>query len=283
MLDESHPRILAFQGVAEADIDDYLVLEYHSNGDLWTYLLNNVLPPLSTRIRWALEIAEGIAYLHSKSIVWTDPHLSNVLITKDMHVVLADFAYAVVSPDFWHEFVTMPPPVFTCPRGFLGMTPNRIDIFGFGVILYVLVNGRFPWFSNLNPSWEEQLHIYIDAHDKMKWDTIDDEKVRERFGGIVEKCFTIKYTDGCEMFNELKQVCATWFLEEGEEENNHHSSVIASSAPAEDQVIQTTSIAGEKNTQPGSSSPSRDVTNIGQENNLTKKEDQGVKEMSLLK
>jgi hypothetical protein len=40
---------------------------------LWTYLIEHK-PPLSTRIEWAIQIAEGLAHLQSHSIVWADPH-----------------------------------------------------------------------------------------------------------------------------------------------------------------------------------------------------------------
>ncbi|KAJ7670957.1 hypothetical protein B0H17DRAFT_1085627, partial [Mycena rosella] len=99
------PRILRFQGV---ESDEFLLLDYHANGDLWDYLLSTT-PPLYTHIGWALEIAEGIAYLHSKSVIWVDGHFRNVLVTEDLHVVLADFAFSLINPEDFHWFTTQPP------------------------------------------------------------------------------------------------------------------------------------------------------------------------------
>ncbi|KAJ3716666.1 kinase-like domain-containing protein [Lentinula raphanica] len=222
LLSESHPRIIAFQGIAEMEQEEYLVLQYHPKGDLWTYLLNND-PSLSTRIHWAIEIAEGIAYLHSKSIVWADPHLRNILVTEDLHVVLTDFAFSIISPDWMHRFSTMPPPIFACPTGFWGMTPNRADIFGFGVILFALLTRRFPWVDHLAPSLKEQLQIFTTLHEEEKWDTVGDSKLREHFGEIVEKCFKVKYMSGDGILGDLKQCFANWSEDVANAESDHQA------------------------------------------------------------
>ncbi|KAJ6471186.1 kinase-like domain-containing protein, partial [Mycena vulgaris] len=112
-----YPRILAYHGFADYD-DKYLELQYHPNGDLWTYLLE-IQPPLATRADWALEIAEGLAHIHSKGVIWADAHFRNILVTEDLHVVLADFAYSIMDLSGFHIFTTMPP-VFACPDGYHG-------------------------------------------------------------------------------------------------------------------------------------------------------------------
>ncbi|KAF9014498.1 kinase-like protein [Hymenopellis radicata] len=145
-----HPRIVAFLGLA--DYDGYISLQYHPLGDLWTYILEKS-PPLTRRIQWAVEIAEGLAHLHAKSIVWADAHLRNILVTEDLHVVLADFAFSAVNPPYFHWFTTTPPPIFACPHGYRGLKPTYPDIFGFGVILYALLMNRFPWMADSYQIW----------------------------------------------------------------------------------------------------------------------------------
>ncbi|KAE9408144.1 kinase-like protein, partial [Gymnopus androsaceus JB14] len=179
------------------------------NGDLWTYLLNND-PPLANRINWALEIAEGLCYIHSKAVVWADAHFSNILVTRDLHVVLADFGFSLISPSPFHHQTTLPPPVFACPKLYYGGTPNRVDIFAFGIMLFALLMRRFPWTANLNPSLDEQIQVVL-THGKFKWDVIEDKTSKDYFGPIVEKCFKIGYTSGSEIFDDMKQVSAKWF------------------------------------------------------------------------
>ncbi|KAE9395520.1 kinase-like protein [Gymnopus androsaceus JB14] len=194
-----HPRIIVFQGIAELDdYNDCLILEHHSNGNLWTYLLNNEIPPLAKQINWALEITEGLSYIHSKAVVWADNHFSNILVTKDLHVVLADFAFSLVSPSLFHKYTTLPPPVFTCLKGYYGIASSHVDIFAFGVMLFALLTRRFPWSANLNPSLDEQFQV-MHTHRQYKWNVIEDETLKGYFGMIVEKCFKIVLTDGVQV------------------------------------------------------------------------------------
>ncbi|KAJ7138109.1 kinase-like domain-containing protein [Mycena epipterygia] len=194
-----HPRILACETVPDGD--GYISLEYHPNGDLWTYLVEKK-PQLNTRIDWAVEIAEGIAHLHSNSVIWADAHFRNILVTHDLHVVLADFAFSVVAPAALHVFTTRPPPVFACPIGYYGRPPTHVDIFGFGVMLFALLANRFPWTSNLLPKDEEQIQA-LAYHGIRKFDTVDDSQLNECFGPILEKCFIPQYHTGAELLKEL--------------------------------------------------------------------------------
>ncbi|KAF9014500.1 kinase-like protein [Hymenopellis radicata] len=168
-----HPRIVAFLGLADYDDSEYISLQYHPLGNLWTYLLEKS-PPLTCRIQWAVEIAEGLAHLHAKSIVWADAHFRNILVTEDLHVVLADFAYSVVNPGYLHSFTTCPPLIFAWPRVYLGRKPTYPDIFGFGVILYALLMNRFPWMADLIPHNDEQSQAR-NRHERTEFDTVDDE------------------------------------------------------------------------------------------------------------
>ncbi|KAJ7796272.1 kinase-like domain-containing protein [Mycena olivaceomarginata] len=201
-----HPRILAFQGLSR--YNDYIVLQHHPEGDLWSYLIQKQ-SSLPTRITWALEAAEGIAHLHSSSVVWADAHLRNILVTHDLHIVLADFAYSIINPHRLHWFTTRPPPIFACPVGYYGAAPTHVNIFGFGVILFALLTNRFPWTGTLTPSDDEQTQA-SSSHVNGKFDTIDDVELRETFGPVLEKCFKAEYPSGKELLYAMKTASTIW-------------------------------------------------------------------------
>ncbi|KAF8912438.1 kinase-like domain-containing protein [Mucidula mucida] len=182
-------------------------------GLVWTYLLVEKNPPLSPRMQWALEIAEGLAHLHAKSIVWADAHFRNILITEDLHVVLADFSVSVINLGDRHSFTTGPPPIFAWPSRYFGRTPPTYpDIFGFGVILYSLLMNRFPWMADLLPNLDEQVQA-SNKHEHKDFDTLeDDDELNKCFGLILEKCFYTQYRDGAEVLDELKKAEALWRL-----------------------------------------------------------------------
>ncbi|KAJ7677440.1 kinase-like domain-containing protein [Mycena rosella] len=162
---------------------------------LWEYLLNARPPlrdkiPLATRINWAVEIAEGLAHLHSKSVIWADAHFRNVLwVTDDLHIVLADFAYSIKDPDRFHFFTTMAPPVFAYPENYSGRPPTHVDIFGFGFMLFGVLADRFPWTENLMSGLLEAVET-MNKYAKRQFDELDDPKLKEMLGPIqvLAKC-----------------------------------------------------------------------------------------------
>ena len=69
-----HLRIVAYHGHDPVSFE--LLLQRHPKGDL-NYKIRKFL-----RLAWAVEIAHGIAYLHSKEVIWNDMHLGNVLVRR---------------------------------------------------------------------------------------------------------------------------------------------------------------------------------------------------------
>jgi hypothetical protein len=68
-----------------------------------------------------------------------------VLVTDDLHVVLCDFGASYVKPDPRFFFEIGPPLPYICPDGYYGMTNKlRQDIFGFGVMLFVILSKDIP-------------------------------------------------------------------------------------------------------------------------------------------
>jgi serine/threonine protein kinase len=205
----SHPRILPYLGV---DARANILLLRLNNGDLWNYLAAHKNIPLNARITWAVEIAQGLAHLHAKQVVWADAHLRNILLTDDFHVVLCDFRFSILKPLFFHSFSTRPPPVFMCPPGYYGKPPTRIDIFGFAIILYVLLENRFPFCRDLTPSMEEQVAAY-ENHCVEVFDTLTDSSLNSCFGRVVAECFAASYTSGEDLVKAVEGAYESWSRE----------------------------------------------------------------------
>lgn len=64
-----------------------ILLEYHPNGTLSSYLESNVFTPWS---RWALQVAEALSYLHDKDIPHMDIKPGNIVISEEGDAVLID-------------------------------------------------------------------------------------------------------------------------------------------------------------------------------------------------
>ena len=76
-----HPNLVRFLGGSSDPPNLYIVTELVKNGSLWEILHDKqrILPgPL--RLRMAYELAQGMAYLHSKNILHRDLKSENVLV-----------------------------------------------------------------------------------------------------------------------------------------------------------------------------------------------------------
>ncbi|KAF8201311.1 kinase-like domain-containing protein [Mycena galopus ATCC 62051] len=199
-----HPRILRYYGTRDGELE----LEFHRNGDLWTYLVQRE-PSLTTRVQWAVQIAEGLAALHSHSIVWADGHFRNILVTTNLNVVLCDFAYSLSSPQQFTVLSTAPPPVFVAPYGYFGRDPVYFDIFAYGVMLFALLSNRFPWTCDLRADWETQRRA-LEKHGSRQFDSLEVAELNTHFGRVVEQCFRATYRSGTELLGDISKARDSW-------------------------------------------------------------------------
>ena len=105
---------------------------------------------LDTALRFALEIAEALAYAHSQGVVHGDVKPANILITDDGHAKIADFGVARLS-----QSVIRPggrvfgSPGYMAPEQLSGGPADaRSDLFSLGVVLYSMLTGFRPFQGN---------------------------------------------------------------------------------------------------------------------------------------
>lgn len=207
-----HPRILKYIG--KDPLTGQIMLPSLRNGDLLSHLSAHPGIPVATRLTWAIEIAQGVAYLHARDVIWADPHLQNVLLTDDYHAILCDFGRSIYKASHYYNFTKGPPPIYICPIGYGSRTPRRTDIFGLGVILFVLLSQRFPFHKDMSPSLQEQLTI-MQKHDEILrilgvFDKLP-KSLGSYFGDIVNKCFTVEYQSADTLVKELEAAFSLWW------------------------------------------------------------------------
>ncbi|XP_041348192.1 LIM domain kinase 2-like isoform X2 [Gigantopelta aegis] len=94
-----HPNVLKFMGVLYKDKKLNLITDYIAGGTL-TDILHDISRdiPWVERIKFARDIADGMAYLHSMGIMHRDLTSHNCLVRMDKSVVVADFGLAKIMP-----------------------------------------------------------------------------------------------------------------------------------------------------------------------------------------
>ncbi len=101
----------------------------------------------------SVQLSQALAFIHSKDILHTDVKPQNVLLTRDLDVLLSDFNTAVYLPDTPNEIMPLDPiglgtPVYSPPE-FNRAPPSPFgypaDIWALGVTLMVAIVGREPY------------------------------------------------------------------------------------------------------------------------------------------
>ncbi|PKC68367.1 kinase-like protein [Rhizophagus irregularis] len=86
-----HSNINHFLGVTNDSMSYILVLEYANEGNLRDYLRNNFASlEWNHKIQMALDITNGLKFLHSKEIIHRDLHSKNILVNNGK-LLIADF------------------------------------------------------------------------------------------------------------------------------------------------------------------------------------------------
>lgn len=148
-----HNNIIEFVGACKRPPIYCVITEYLSGGSLKVFLHKNNPNSISMDLitRLALDVAEGMKYLHSQGVIHRDLKSDNLLMTDDFHVKVADFGVSCLETQR------------NSMKGFLGtyrwMAPEmikeeicsrKVDVYSFGMVLWELCTGLIP-FGDMTP------------------------------------------------------------------------------------------------------------------------------------
>jgi len=143
-----HNNICSLVGVASDPECFCLAYEFCEGGSLLSLLSDS--SRCYEYLPIALDIANGMAYLHSRNVIHRDLKPSNVLLTRENRAKIADFGMSVTN--FGQEL--------TAETGtYRWMAPEVIrhesyssnaDVYSFGIVLWQLITREVP-FATLSP------------------------------------------------------------------------------------------------------------------------------------
>lgn len=158
-----HPNIVSFVGASIRDgVPPIMVVELMPRGDLFHALFNPNLSPMFTwrrvpdpdrpRLRTgmnrriALDVARGLAYLHSRGILHLDVKSVNVLLNAQMTAKLADAGAARALGDAAAATLTSPAGTlgWMAFEVMQGRASDKSDVYSLGVVLWELSTKEPP-------------------------------------------------------------------------------------------------------------------------------------------
>ena len=161
-----HKNVIALVGFSTDGPELCLIFEYMANGALSHRLdCRNSTPPLQwqTRLTISYDIACGLNFLHTEyrlPVIHRDVKSSNVLLTSNFTAKLSDFGLAVIGAEA-EESVTstaVGTRPYMPPEAFQKIVTTKLDVYGFGVIMYELGTGLPPYSSKK----KQDLKSYVD-------------------------------------------------------------------------------------------------------------------------
>ena len=159
----NHPHLVRLLDTFEETGRMHLVLEWVEGMSLEECLLELPLPSLPCICRWAIQVCEGLAYLHDQEhpIVHRDLKPANIMVRPNNDIVLIDlsvarrlsysFPYSLFGSELSRAVVRTPGdtyPIGTqgymAPEQFEGYSSPRSDLYSLGVLLHQLLSGDDP-------------------------------------------------------------------------------------------------------------------------------------------
>ncbi|HET9109980.1 MAG TPA: serine/threonine-protein kinase [Ktedonobacterales bacterium] len=159
-----HPNIVPLFDFGETEAL-YLVMPYVSGGSLQDLLARTPLP-IGEVVTFGSQIADALEYAHQRKVVHRDVKPANMLLHADGRLMLSDFGLAkIVNATHTLQAPRNRPdagtPEYMAPEQVTGNSDSRSDIYGLGVVLYLLLTGRLP-FSGSSSHEVMQAHLYKD-------------------------------------------------------------------------------------------------------------------------
>lgn len=98
--DLSHKNILKFYNWYETRNHLWIIFEYCPGGDLYSLIEQDKKLPEETVRKFGYELLEGLSYLHSNGIIYSDLKPSNILMNEYGALKYCDFGLSKKITDF---------------------------------------------------------------------------------------------------------------------------------------------------------------------------------------
>lgn len=170
-----HPNVIEWFASGEDAVWRWIAMEYAEGGDLFDKIEADVGVRQDIAQVYFVQLISGVSFMHSKGVAHRDLKPENILLSQDGSLKLADFGMATMfeykgqrkaSSTLCGSPPYIAPEILACGRaadkktpGAAKYSPDLVDIWSCGVILFVLLVGNTPWDEPSQSSWEFQEYV----------------------------------------------------------------------------------------------------------------------------
>lgn len=194
-----HPRIIRLK---QKKHKDGLLIEYAPNGSVESYLRrvkHNI--SLDQRLKWALQTAEGLAYVHDRNVLHCDLGIGNLLLESNLNIKLSDFQGKLLQPDgtVILDGGVRENTMSWMPRADQGLSNRKTDIFALGTVIYIITTGCLPFPGLISMEDEDEVQRRFRMHE---FPTLE----RRLGGDVVRKRWNGAYESVSEAITDLQEL-----------------------------------------------------------------------------
>lgn len=131
-----HGSVIDYNYGGGSSIAVLLIME-RLHRDLYTGLKAGL--SLETRLQIAIDVVEGIRFLHSQGLVHRDIKLKNVLLDKENRAKITDLGFC--KPEAMMSGSIVGTPIHMAPELFTGKYDNSVDVYAFGILFWYICSG----------------------------------------------------------------------------------------------------------------------------------------------
>ncbi|PHH81520.1 hypothetical protein CDD82_581 [Ophiocordyceps australis] len=150
----NHPHICGMRDVVRTNYHWYMLFEYVNGGQMLDYIISHGKLKEKQARKFSRQIASALDYCHRNSIVHRDLKIENILISKTGDIKIIDFGLSNLFSPRGHLKTFCGSLYFAAPellqaRAYTG---PEVDVWSFGIVLYVLVCGKVPFDDQSMPA-----------------------------------------------------------------------------------------------------------------------------------
>ena len=149
-----HPFVCGMREMTVYPNHYYMLHEFVNGGQMLDYIISHGRLKERSARSFARQICSALSYCHANSIVHRDLKIENILISKTGNIKIIDFGLSNIWSPHSNLNTFCGSLYFAAPEllNARSYTGPEVDIWSFGIVLYVLVAGKVPFDDQSMPA-----------------------------------------------------------------------------------------------------------------------------------